>query len=151
MAGPALLASVSSVQTGLRRHNRQASQHSARLVSVPVISAPGLTCRVPCSQISSRPGRRGSIAAGVLIFVLFCMGFILTGIYIVFTNVHRNDSRKAHWVVPSVDVDDEVRAVEGSPCVLEYKLPRRAVKCQATRCWHTALANKKCLAVFNFA
>ena len=53
-------------------------------------------------------GTRGSIAGGVVIFVIFCLGFLSTGLWIVYTNVHRNDSRKAHWVVPNVE-EEEVR------------------------------------------
>ena len=74
-----------------------------------------LTCRalplshVPLAVLADliQAGTPGSIAAGVIIFVVACMGFIVTGLWIVFANVHRNDSRKAHWVVPRFE-DDEV-------------------------------------------
>jgi hypothetical protein len=54
-------------------------------------------------------GTPGSKAGGIIIFVLFCMGFLLAGLWIVFNNVHRNDSRKAHWVVPTVEEEEEVQ------------------------------------------
>ena len=64
----------------------------------------------PCAVLADliQAGTPGSIAAGVIIFVIACMGFIITGIWIVFSNVHRNNSRKAHWVVPTIDMDDKV-------------------------------------------
>ncbi len=70
---------------------------------------PPVTC---CAALADliQAGTPGSIAAGVIIFVLACMGFIVTGIWIVFSNVHRNNSRKAHWVVPTIDMSDDVRA-----------------------------------------
>ena len=64
-------------------------------------------------------GTPGSKAGGVIIFVLFCMGFLLAGLWIVFNNVHRNDSRKAHWVVPSIEEEEEVRTPETASATLQ--------------------------------
>lgn len=50
-------------------------------------------------------------AGGIAIFVCGCVGFVALCAYIVYRSVHRDDTRKACWVLPAVETDDQVRVL----------------------------------------
>ena len=56
-------------------------------------------------------GSGAARAGGIAIFVCGCVGFMALCAYIVYRSVHRDDTRKARWVLPAAEADhDEVNA-----------------------------------------
>lgn len=51
-------------------------------------------------------GSGAARAGGIAIFVVGCVGFMALCAYIVYRSVHRDDTRKARWVLPAAAEPD---------------------------------------------